>query len=242
MLPAMCGRYVLPDRDDVEEIGPLPIPAACAGNLPHFNVAPTTPVPILRTALGGHLEWVCARWGLIPSWWRREKPPSMTFNARSEEARSKPVWRDSLRARRGLMPARGWYEWNENELIRTPSGRPGHQPYFLFCPAAKVIVFAAMWSLWQPEEAEPVLSCALLSTSAAPSIQRIHHRMPVVLRPEHQARWLDPTTPETEIQDLIAQARDNLDSYPVSPRVNLVRHNFPDLIVPAAPLGSALES
>jgi putative SOS response-associated peptidase YedK len=56
----------------------------------------------------GHLELNGPRWGLIPHWWKKETLPSLTFNARSEEAAEKPTWRHSLRSQRCLMPAGGW--------------------------------------------------------------------------------------------------------------------------------------
>jgi putative SOS response-associated peptidase YedK len=78
-------------------------------------VAPTTHVPIVVIADDALVELNGARWGLIPHWWKKEAPPSLTFNARSEEAAKKPTWRHSLRRLRCLMPARGWYEWmNQN--------------------------------------------------------------------------------------------------------------------------------
>jgi putative SOS response-associated peptidase YedK len=57
---------------------------------PLFNVAPITQVPILVRAHDGAIELIGARWGLIPAWWKDDKAPSLTFNARSEEAAGKP--------------------------------------------------------------------------------------------------------------------------------------------------------
>ncbi|WP_315810431.1 SOS response-associated peptidase family protein [Pseudomonas sp. C9-3] len=55
----------------------------------------------------------------MPFWWKKEKPP----NARSEEAPTKPMWRDAIRHRRCLMPAAGWHEWNEKETVRNKAGK-----------------------------------------------------------------------------------------------------------------------
>jgi hypothetical protein len=35
-------------------------------------------------------------------------------------------------------------------------------------------------------------SCAIITTRASVSIRPIHHRMPVILKPEAYAAWLDP--------------------------------------------------
>ena len=57
--------------------------------------APTATVPMLRLDQAGGLEVIAARWGLIPFWWKSAKPPKNTFNARSEEAATKPMWRSA---------------------------------------------------------------------------------------------------------------------------------------------------
>src|SRR2546421_738090 len=83
-----------------------------------FNVAPGSDVPLLLFQKNGFLL-KSAKWGLVPHWWKQEKPPRLSHNARLEEAAAKPMWRDALRGARGLMPARGWYEW-----------RADKQPYY----------------------------------------------------------------------------------------------------------------
>ncbi|MGD9781827.1 MAG: SOS response-associated peptidase [Kiritimatiellia bacterium] len=231
----MCGRYVSPDQEAIVERWPK---VRCGGGgewKPSCNVAPTVQVPILVRARDGAMELRIARWGLIPPWWSQDAPPARTFNARSEEAAQKPTWRESLRAARGLMPARGWYEWRRNERALDAAGREGPQPFFLFSPGDPVIAFAGIWSLWERPGAAPVLSCALLTRKAAPGISSIHPRMPAVLKPEHHSRWLDPATPPDAVQALIADARQDLEAHPVSTRVNDARNDGPELMAPVQP-------
>lgn len=226
----MCGRYVMPDDDAIGEYWAISCRIWLATVMPRFNVAPTAQVPIVVRGRSGALEPRVARWGLIPGWWNKETPPAMTFNARAEDAARKPVWRESLRAARCLMPARGWYEWNANEPVRGAAGRQGGQPYFLHCPGAKVIAFAGLWSVWERPGSARVVSCALLTRKAAPGIASIHPRMPVVLKPEHEAAWLDPATPADGVQALIAGARADVEAYPVGLRVNNTRNDDPELM------------
>jgi len=101
----MCGRFVLPDETLVASHLPIDRwnwhwPA------PRYNVVPTTRVPIALKAEDGLLELNGVRWGPIPHWWKKDAPPSLTFNARSEEAAEKPTWRHSIRRLRCLMPVR----------------------------------------------------------------------------------------------------------------------------------------
>jgi putative SOS response-associated peptidase YedK len=226
----MCGRYVSPEEAAIVRfwhIGRHNQPKLFSSN---FNVAPTMQVPIILLAADGAIELVSARWGLIPGWWKKPVPPSLTFNARSEEAAKKPTWRQSLKTTRCLMPARGWYEWNQTEHVRSESGRQVNQPYFIYSPNEEVVAFAAMWSIWQRPEAEPVMSCALLTKEAAPSIANIHQRMPVVLAPQQYSAWLASTTTAQEVGELIADSRQDFEGYRISTKVNNVRNNFPELL------------
>ena len=226
----MCGRYVMPDDDAIGEYWAISCRLWLSTVHPRFNVAPTAQVPILVRNDASKLEPRLARWGLVPPWWNKDKPPAMTFNARSEDAAQKPTWRDSLQHSRCLMPARGWYEWNPNEPALDAAGHEGKQPYFLFCPASPVIAFAGLWARWERPGTAPVLSCALLSRQAAPAIAAIHPRMPAVLKPEHFSRWLDPATPPAEIHAILADARQDLSAHPVGTRVGDVRNDSPELM------------
>jgi len=228
----MCGRFVLPTKEAICKRLACTCGDGVADFTPLFNVPPTSQVPIVIKGEDGGLKLSIARWGLIPTWWQKPEPPGMTFNARSEEAATKPTWRDSLRSRRCLMPARGWFEWNPNQAVLNKAGKEVKQPYFIFCPEEPVITFAGMWSLWERPESAPVLSCALLSKTAAPSIASIHHRMPVVLSPEQQTAWLDAAATANDVQQLIAHAREDLTGHPVSTRVNSVKNDSPDLLEP----------
>jgi putative SOS response-associated peptidase YedK len=226
----MCGRYVPPEEAAIERFWRIDRRNWPGWITPAFNVAPTTQVPIIVRAGDGATELIGARWGLVPNWWSKDTLPSLTFNARSEEAAQKPTWRQSLKSMRCLMPARGWYEWNENEQVKSESGRVVNQPYFIYCPQAEVIAFAGLWSIWQRPGAAPIVSCALLTRAAAPSIAAIHHRMPVVLDQDKQTAWLEPAASAPDVEAMIAGARQDFAGYAVSTKVNNARNNFPELL------------
>ena len=226
----MCGRYAIPDQAAVERLCATDFKRGFSWMRPLFNVAPATQVPILVKDAGNGLATRSARWGLIPSWWQKEAFPPPAINARSEEVADKPLWRDSFKSVRCLMPALGWYEWNANQLVPGKAGRQGGQPYFLSCSGDEAIAFAALWSIWQRPGAAPVVSCSLLTKPAAPGIAFIHPRMPVVLKPGQFAAWLDPAATREQLLALVAGARDDFASRPVSPRVNNVRNDGPELI------------
>lgn len=225
----MCGRYVSPDERSIEQF--WHIGARNSGNWIRqcFNVSPSMVVPMVKLEAGA-IQVVPARWGLIPPWWRDESLPAKSFNARSEEAAGKPMWRQSLRAQRCLMPASGWYEWNEKEPASNPSGKPCNQPYFLCARETEVLAIAGLWARWRNLDGEEVLSCALLTKSAAPSIQTVHHRMPVILKPEQIELWLDPRTASGDVQLLIENCREDFVARRISTYVNDPGNDCPELL------------
>lgn len=225
----MCGRYIDPDEAFIERIWKIDRRNWNPFVPRRMNVAPTMEVPIIRRHLDGTLELTGVRWGLVPFWWKKETLPGLTFNARSEEAASKPMWRDSLRSKRCIMPAGGWYEWAEHQKAVNPSGKPCNQPYFHYCQGEPTIGIAGIWSVWKTPAGNELHSCALLTKEAAPSVAHIHHRMPVILRADLYDAWLDASNPPA---DIIAAAREDFSAHPVSTRINSARNDSPDLILP----------
>jgi putative SOS response-associated peptidase YedK len=98
------------------------------------------------------------------------------------------------------------------------------------------MALAGVWEVWRDPndpDAERVRSCAIVTTAANSLMAPIHDRMPVVLEPPDWAAWLDPATDMAAIEKLMVPAADGvLEAYPVSTRVNDVKNEGPDLIVP----------
>lgn len=237
-VPLMCGRYVSPDQAAVERAWHV----GRHNNEPfvrRFNVAPTAIVPVLRLDRHtGMLELAAARWGLIPYWWKDRRAPNFAFNARIEEAASKPLWRDALRRARCLIPAEGWYEWQERDTPPPGTGprRRPKQPYFIRRRDGRLLCFAGLLACWtNPDTREPVLSCAILTMAATGTLAALHERMPVVAADASHGAWLDPdATDGAEAAALITAAgNDDMEHHPVGMRVNDARTDGPELIEPA---------
>jgi len=230
----MCGRYVSPDQAAIERAWHI------GGHHSNpfkrrFNVAPTTLVPLIRhPAEAGELELLEARWGFVPRWWKTEKLPRHTFNARSEDAASKPVWKEAYLAGRCLIPAEGWYEW---KTVRRPDWTTGKvgaakQPYFIHRADRKLVCFAGLMSVWGELQAP---TCAILTRAAAPSVADVHDRMPVVLPDAAIEPWLDPALKTTEaVAAVIRSAQTEFEHYPVSSKLNTAKEDTPELIEPLA--------
>ena len=148
----MCGRYVSPETAELERLFHI---GRHNGNLfkQRYNVAPTMEIPVLHQSpeVEGY-ELSSARWTLVPHWWKQDKPPRFTHNARIEEAAGKPMWRDAVRSGRCLIPATGWYEWQEVQRVDPATGelKPAKQPHFIYQPDRSLACFAGLMSLWMP--------------------------------------------------------------------------------------------
>jgi putative SOS response-associated peptidase YedK len=219
----MCGRYVSPDIAAIERAWHV----GRGNSNPfgrRFNVLPTTNIPIIRAnAESGELELAEARWGLIPAWWKQDKPPTYSINARAEEAAAKPMWRDAYRRSRCLIPAEGWYEWQKVGGAK--------QPHFIFRRDRRPVCFAALMAQWLDEARRPLLSCAILTRDASPSLAEVHDRMPVVLLDELLVRWARPDVQKAEeVAGMVKLAQSEFDHYAVSARLNSAKDDRPDMI------------
>ncbi|MEE2032841.1 SOS response-associated peptidase [Rhodococcus chondri] len=237
----MCGRYAttadpaslaaeLDARDETgdDESGP------------DYNVAPTTSVLIVvaRHEHGASETLVTRRirrmrWGLVPPFAREIGKGAPLFNARSESVATKPSFARSLRRRRCLVPMDGWYEW---QVEPAPDGKTRKVPYFMSRSDGARIYMAGLWSAWHDPRtpgSPPLLSAAILTADAIARLSNVHHRMPLILPPDRWDAWLDPDSPGHP--DLIVPSREQIDRIEmrqVSPKVNSVRNNGPDLLAP----------
>jgi putative SOS response-associated peptidase YedK len=84
-----------------------------------YNIAPTDQIPIVRIdPRDGEREVVMVRWGLIP-FWMREKPKVPHINARAETVDRLPLFREAFAKRRCLIPATGFYEWQNVRMANS---------------------------------------------------------------------------------------------------------------------------
>lgn len=194
---------------------------------PRFNIAPSTQVPIVvQSRATGEIRPVLARWGFIPHWWREAKPPGNSFNARSEDAPRKPMWRDAWLLHRCLIAATHWYEWRSEAGVKLP--------FALQTTDGRGFMFAGLYSEGVSAEGELLYTAAILTREAAPSVAHVHDRMPVILHPNAWRMWLDPraASPEAVKEILIEHAVGEARSWRISTLVNAARNETPDILMP----------
>jgi putative SOS response-associated peptidase YedK len=260
----MCGRYASA-RSRIELLEEFTVERDRTDESlkPDYNVAPTKPVYAVMTRqarddreAGGqaagdaagqaaqpHRELRVVRWGLVPSWAKDISIGSRMINARSETVSEKPAFRNAFARRRCLLPADGYYEWQQ-----PPAGtKAPKQPYFICRPDHRVLSFAGIYELWRDKSlpgADPAAwlwTAAIITTTAPDELGEIHDRMPMVIDRASWGDWLDPANTDAgDVRALLAPAATHgLTSYPVSLAVNSVRNNGPELVEQADPVSPA---
>jgi putative SOS response-associated peptidase YedK len=223
----MCGRFT--QHYTWQEVHAFLSVLGAPRNLqPHYNIAPTDTVDVIRLNASGQRELVPMRWGLIPGWWKKSaKEVPATFNARAESVTDKPMFRGAFRARRCIIPASGFYEWTGPKNQRQPH-------LFTRADGSPVMGFAGLGERWRDRASnEDILSCTIIVCDANEWMERYHDRMPVILQDKDFDGWLDGSLgPEA----LTCAAEDTLRSWPVSPRLNRTGVGDDDpTIIEAAP-------
>lgn len=217
----MCGRFVVAtplmtifEYFDIHDprIADLP---------PRYNVAPTTPIPIVRDTSEAR---VCeaASWGFTPSWAKSRDDGPRPINARGETVAESRLFRRAYEQRRCLIPADGYYEWQAGSGTRK-------QPYYIHREDGQLLAFAGIWEAWHEGQEDGVTSAAIITTPANAAMTELHDRMPLILEPDDWDAWLLGDDPGELLRPAPAGV---LTWYPVDPAVGNTRNDGPQLIEP----------
>ena len=193
----MCGRFALHSHPDIIRLqfGLGAVPAF----EPRYNIAPAADVLMVRKD-GAAL----ARWQLGGKY----------HNLRADTVAQKPFWREAYRKRRCLIPASGFYEWQQR------AGRK--YPYYARPGQGELFAFAGLWELWQDQP-----TCAVITTEANGVMRAIHDRMPAIVAPGDYSAWLDGA------EGLLGPSPDDAVAvYAVGDAVNRATVDSPALIEP----------
>ena len=222
----MCGRYTLTiTEDELTDI--CGCPKVVPVQVPRYNIAPSQILPVVIVA-EGNKQILPMKWGLIPHWAKDIKIGYKMINARFETLSEKPAFKNTLKQRRCIVPADGYYEWQE-----TPSGK---LPMYISVKDQKVFCFAGLWEQWISPNGTPILSYTIITTEPANSVAHIHNRMPLILNREQEEYWLRGLTANDHysIETFLSEIRpaQDLISYKVSTRVNSPKYDDSQCIEP----------
>lgn len=186
----MCGRYQF-TAEQCEEIRRIAQEIQRRhgdGAWTPGEIRPTAAAPVLLADQKGvHPELLS---------WGYRLPKSLVINARAESAAEKPLFRDSVKARRCVVPSTGFYEWDAEK-----------RKYFFTLPGEEALYMAGLYDIREGR------SCyCILTTEANRSMEAVHPRMPLILSREQLKDWLEK--PE-KAEELLRSVPPELEKQPM---------------------------
>lgn len=164
----MCGRYQF-TAEQCEEIRQIAESIQCKygkGSWSPGEIRPTANAPVL-VAEGDAPGLQLMKWGY-------QLQNSLVINARAETATQKPLFRESVKTRRCLIPSTGFYEWDSRK-----------HKYLFTLPGEPVLYMAGLYELREGEDCY-----CILTTAPNASMRPVHDRMPLVIPREKMQDWL----------------------------------------------------
>jgi putative SOS response-associated peptidase YedK len=223
----MCGRYTLALKEEIL-LRRFNVMEFGWKYTPRYNVAPSQDNPVVFLNEKNQRIMTPMRWGFIPHWAQDESIGNRMINARVETIAQKPSFKTSLRKRRCLVPADGYYEC-------TKLGKPGKRsPYRIVLKSRELFAFAGLWDTWKNQIGDLIQSYTIITTEADDLVGKIHPRMPVILGLENEDRWIDPTIEDLDglMKALTPYPSDLMEMYEVSPLVGNPNNDFEECIQP----------
>lgn len=253
----MCGRFSLfaPQNDVAERFGANFVD----DYRPRYNAAPSQELTVLPDATpdefqaaewglvptwadsddeGGHINARAETAADKPTFeaaFRGADHEDGDSAAAADVDSGKTPW-NLVSAGRCLVPADGFYEWGD--------AGDGRRPYRLEVGDRDLFAMAGLWTRWKPERRQAGLgefagesegsdwrhTFAILTTEAAGPVERIHDRMPVILDPDEETRWLE--APPDRAADLLDPYDESMEMFAVSEEVNSPSNDRPSVVEP----------
>jgi putative SOS response-associated peptidase YedK len=228
----MCGRFVI--TSPPEALRQMFGYAEQPNFPPRHNIAPTQPIPVVIIENEAR-HFRLMRWGLIPAWVQDPRKITLLINARSETVQDRPAFKNAIKRRRCLVPANGYYEWQE------AGGRK--RPFFIHRRDGRPLGLAALAETWIGPNGEELDTVAIVTAPAGADLAVLHHRVPVTILVGDFERWLDCRAHDVDevLSLLTAPAEGEFAWHEVSTRVNKTANDDAQLLLPITAEESAAE-
>ena len=178
----MCGRYYIAEDDAAEELRQIieAVNRRSPDAKTSGEIRPGDTVPVLANSPSLQPGAYAMLWGYtLPD-------GKLLFNARSETAAEKAIFKGGMTQRRCLIPATCYFEWKH---------RGKEKIKYAIAPAGNNMIYLA--GIYRKEDNHA--SYTILTREPAESIAFIHNRMPVILSSEAAGDWLNLRYAATDV-------------------------------------------
>ena len=164
----MCGRYQFTAEqcEEIRQIADAIQRKYGSDAWSPGEIRPSNRAPVLLGDAGSPVPKLM-KWGY-------QLPGTLVINARAETAPEKPLFRDSVRSRRCLIPSTGFYEWDSQK-----------RKYLFTLPGESALYMAGLYDRRDGEDCY-----CILTTAPNDSMRPIHDRMPLILTEPQRRQWL----------------------------------------------------
>jgi len=138
----------------------------------NFNVAPSKQVATIIKE--NQVILTTMKWGFIPNWGNASK--YNLINTRSESILEKTTFRRALQNNRCIIPVTGFYEWKKLDSKKIP--------YYIYAknaPETDIESILSLAGIYSKQKTDSIKTFSILTTSANPTVEILHNRMPVIL-------------------------------------------------------------
>lgn len=221
----MCGRFVR--KTPLAEVSKT-ISACNIESEPSlsYNISPGSKISVLQH--DKDLIFSSQVWGIVPNWVSQMPPYRSIINIRYETLLNRRIFNNSLKNRRCLVLADGFFEWLK---IRSQS-----VPYYFFLKEDKPLFFAGIWDYIGTHDGKQVQACAIITVPANELVGRFHERMPAIITIDNFKEWIfnDAVNKSTLPQLIKTHPAHEMMCYRVSEFVNLPQNNSQACITPVS--------
>lgn len=180
----MISHYTLFDISKLSKYFDIPqgVPKGVKAS---YNITPTNAAPVIVTR-DGVRTFELMKWGLVAKDAKNMNSVFRykTYNIASENIFSRHSWEKAVSERRCLVPANGFFELNESGKKRA---------FYVQPTDGELWAYAGVYTSWEDPDGTTKGTFAIITIEPEHDFEVPGYRIPVIIKPEDQARWLDPT-------------------------------------------------
>jgi len=194
----MCGRMYMEPDDPTGELHSILATLKYKNEIEAKSIKisgeifPSNIVPVMIKSPDSEQIALPMKWGFA-----RFDGKGLVINARSETAAIKPMFKESAKNRRCIIPVSHYFEWHKLEKSKIK---------YAFRPPGSSLTYIAGLYKVDVHSGEQVFT--VLTRQAAEKISFIHDRMPVILPKQLVSEWLSP---QNSFEEFIAKAIEDVE-------------------------------
>ena len=197
------------------------------GYTARYNAAPSQLLPVITTESPEGVSFFY--WGIAPAWAKNKSISERIINVRADQISERPIALKTLKKRRCLIPADGFYGWKK-------IGKKTTIPYRFILKSKALFSFPGLWEEYDDDEGNFFHTFTIITLPANSMVATTSETMPAILQKDSEKIWLDKTSSESDLLKILTPLKEEeLDNYTISAQIYLTANDKPSLILPAPP-------